>query len=152
MTLVKLFVYGTLRTPAGAKDSAEPDTRNHLRIANEIRSSEPALLHGAQLLSFIHYPGIVSGEATVTGELFELTEEGLEICDGIESHPDFFWRTEVSVQASISSEVTAWVYWAPDTMVDSGTPIASGDWFDRDRSVSDGRTLESALAEDRAKY
>lgn len=146
--MVNLFVYGTLRTP----DGGEPDdTRNFEFVADEIMSAQPATLRGAHILSFIHYPGIVPGEGTVLGELFELTAAGLEICDGIESHPDFFRRTETTVLITGGDEVRAWVYWAPGPMIESGTRIASGDWFDRDRSASDGRTIDQALAEDRAR-
>ena len=146
--MVKLFVYGTLRTPIGGVPA---DTRNYPRVANEVLASQPAQLRDARLLSFIQYPGIEPGEGTVSGELFELTPEGLEICDEIESHPEFFTRTEVTVWTSDGTGHTAWVYWAPTALRESGEPIESGDWFDRDRSRSDGRTLEQALAEDRQR-
>lgn len=143
----KLFVYGTLRSPAG---TGAADTRNYEFVANEVISTRPATLTGADLLSFIHYPGIKPGQGTVVGELFELTPDGLDICDGIESHPDFFWRTQVLVSTD-DGDVEAWTYWAPKPMLSTGQPIPSGDWFDRDRSRSDGRTLDEALAQDRKK-
>ncbi len=147
--MVKLFVYGTLRTPT----SGEPaDTGNHQSITEELLSHEPAVLEGAQLISFVHYPGIIPGEGTVIGELFELTDAGLEICDLIESHPNFYRRTKVEVRTMAGHDETAFVYWAPDNLVDSGIPVPSGDWFDRDRSDHDGRTLDAALAEDIEKY
>lgn len=146
--MIKLFVYGTLRTPNGF-DTA--DTRNYPRVVREVLSSQPAQLRDARLLSFIQYPGIEPGNGTVSGELFELTPAGLEICDEIESHPDFFTRSEVTVSTTAGDQETAWVYWSPVALRESGVLIESGDWFDRDRSRSDGRTLEQALAEDRQR-
>lgn len=146
--MVKLFVYGTLRTPVGG---APGDTRNYPRVADEVLSAEPAEMTGARLLSFIQYPGIEPADGTVIGELFELTPVGLEICDGIESHPDFFTRAEATVTTAAGAEETAWVYWSPKALRESGVLIESGDWFDRDRSRSDGRTLEQALVEDRER-
>lgn len=147
--MVKLFVYGTLRTPTGGVPA---DSGNHQAVIDEVVSSQNATLDGAQLISFIHYPGITPGSGTVVGELFELTSVGLEICDGIESHPDFYHRTEVVVSTAEGVEETAWTYWAPASMIESGSVIPSGDWFDRDRSDHDGRTLEEALAEDIANH
>ena len=148
-SMEKLFVYGTLRTPCNT-DAA--DTRNYEFIADEVISAQPATFEGADLLSFIHYPGIKPGAGTVVGELFELTDAGLEICDGIESHPGFFWRTVASVSTGNDEKTRAWIYWAPTTMLADGELIPSGDWFDRDRGRSDGRTLAEALAEDRQKH
>ncbi len=114
-------------------------------------SSRPGLLHDAELFSFVHYPGIFPGVGTVIGEVFELTQEGLEICDGIESHPGFYQRRRTSVE--VDGELTeVWVYWAPQNMSEAGRRIDSGDWFNRDRSLHDGRTLDQALAEDREKH
>ena len=145
----KLFVYGTLRTPC---DTDAEDTRNYELVADEVISAQPATFDGADLLSFIHYPGIKPGEGTVVGELFDLTDAGLEICDGIEAHPDFFWRTVAPVSTETGEKIRAWIYWAPATMHVDGELIPSGDWFDRDRSRSDGRTPVEALAEDRQKH
>lgn len=149
----KLFVYGTLRSHDGiaADHTVAADTRNYEFVADEVLSARPATLIGADLLSFIHYPGITPGEGTVVGELFEITAEGLAICDGIEAHPSFFERTEVSVSTDDGIE-RAWAYWAPDALLSSGEPISSGDWFDRDRSRSDGRTPVEALNQDRAEH
>lgn len=146
--MVQLFVYGTLRSPVGGP---EDDTRNYLRIERQVLSVQPAMLRNADLLSFIHYPGVWPGSGVVVGELFELTDEGLTICDQIEGHPDWYERRMDSVELADGRRTPAWVYWMPEEMVGSGELIASGDWFDRDRSRSDGRTFAQALAEDRAK-
>ena len=142
---VLLFVYGTLRTPVGGPAA---DTRNYEFVADHVVSSTLAVLHDAELLSFIHYPGTRRGEGSVIGELLELTDEGLEITDEIESHPDFFERQLASVETN-EAICEAWVYWAPDQLLEAGQRIASGDWFDRDRSIDDGRTLDQALVKDK---
>lgn len=144
---IRLFVYGTLRSPIGGP--AE-DTGNYERVAPHVFSSSPARLADFKMLNFIHYPGVRPGVGLVIGEVFEISDEGLEICDEIEAHPSFFERQLVTVDLADGERVEAWVYRAPDDIVDAG-PIPSGDWFDRDRSLSDGRqTLEQALAEDKS--
>lgn len=147
--MVKLFVYGTLRTPPGPVPA---DTQNYDAISNEVLSAEPATLARAQMLSYIHYPGIAPGGGIVVGDLFELTNAGLEICDGIEAHPEFYRRSEVEVSTANGDLVVAWTYWAPDAMITTGVPIPSGDWFERDRSDNDGRTFGEALAADKARF
>ncbi len=144
----KLFVYGTLRPPAGGPTE---DTANFEHINAHVRSASSASLHGAELLEFIHYPGIRSGADVIVGDLLDVTEEGFEICDEIEGHPDFFHRTEVEVHCARELTI-AWVYWAPESMLDQGVRIESGDWFDRDRSRRDGRSLGGALAQDKETY
>ncbi len=144
--MISLFVYGTLRTPVGGP--AE-DTGNYARIANHVTSSTPAVLHNADLLSFINYPGIRPGTGTVVGEILEVDEQGLAIADEIEAHPEWYERTSVNVETEMGEQRQVWTYWAPAELIDTGSVISSGDWFDRDRSVHDGRTLEQALAEDK---
>ena len=70
--MILLFVYGTLRTPASGP---QEDTQNYAQIKEHVVSSTPAVLAGADLLSFIHYPGIRPGVGSVIGEILEVSEE-----------------------------------------------------------------------------
>ena len=127
-----LFVYGTLRTPVGGP---EGDTKYHHRIAAHVTPGRRATLPDALLYDFGAYPGIGPGDGTVIGELFEISEEGLAICDVIEGHPSFFERRRGSVHAD-DGEVEAWLYWAPPSFLEGRVPEPSGDWFARPRPDS----------------
>jgi gamma-glutamylcyclotransferase (GGCT)/AIG2-like uncharacterized protein YtfP/general stress protein 26 len=127
----QLFVYGTLRTPVGGPDG---DTKYHHRIADEVGPGQRAELANAELYDFGAYPGIGPGTGTVVGELFDISEEGLAICDVIEGHPSFYTRERATVSVENGGTVEAWVYWAPPTFVDGRTPEPSGDWFTRART------------------
>lgn len=143
---ILLFVYGTLRPPASGP--AE-DTANFTHVEHHVTSSQPATLAGFDMVNFITYPGVRPGEGVILGELLEIDDEGLSICDEIEAHPSFFERHIETVDLGDGQTAEAWVYWAPADLAAAGV-IPTGDWFDRDRSLSDGRTLEQALAEDKA--
>lgn len=142
-----LFVYGTLRPPAGGPAG---DTHYHHRIADLIVSSSTAVLPGAQLFDCGRYPGVGParrGEAVaVVGDLLEITDDALEIADEIEGHPHFYVRREEVVFVG-DDRRTAWVYWAPDGVLTDATPIASNDWFTRDRRTVD-RSIEEQLEQD----
>lgn len=149
---IRLFVYGTLRSPIGGPVE---DTEKHGEVEHHVFSSKPASLSGFTMLNFGQYPGVRPGDGVVIGELFDVSEEGLVICDVIEAHPSFFERHLARVDLAAldgdghNEQVEAWVYWAPTDLDDFGV-IPSGDWFDRDRTPSDGRTLEQALEEDKS--
>lgn len=144
-----LFVYGTLRRPAGGPDA---DTHYHHRIADTIEVAQKATLFGAAIYDFGSYPGVGPAEssASVRGEVFEVTDEGLAIADEIEGHPTFYERREATVVLDNGMGGAAWVYWAPDVLLPKGTIIDSGDWFDRPDRESTS-SIEQQLAEERAQ-
>ncbi len=144
-----LFVYGTLRRPAGGPDA---DTHYHHRIADTIEVAQKATLFGAAIYDFGSYPGVGPAEssASVRGEVFEVTDEGLAIADEIEGHPDFYERREATVVLDNGTGGAAWVYWAPDALLPKGSVIESGDWFERPaRPLT--HSIEEQLAEERAR-
>ncbi len=144
-----LFVYGTLRRPAGGPDA---DTHYHHRIADTIEVAQKATLFGAAIYDFGSYPGVGPAEssASVRGEVFEVTDEGLAIADEIEGHPTFYERREATVVLDNGMGGAAWVYWAPDVLLPKGEIIDSGDWFDRPDRES-ASSIEQQLAEERAQ-
>ena len=144
-----LFVYGTLRRPAGGPAA---DTHYHEQIADTIEVAQMATLFGAALYDFGPYPGIGPAEssASVRGEVFEVTDAGLEIADQIESHPEVYARRQSTIVLDNGAGGAAWVYWAPDELLADGTLIASGDWFDR-TPISTGLSIEEQLAAEQAR-
>ena len=132
---VKLFVYGTLRTPEGGPSS---DTHYHGQIRTGIESSAKGSLPKAELVDFGAYPGVGPGSSAVRGEVFTVSDETLAIADKIEGHPDFYERRVASINLDDGETVEAWVYWAPDSLLDDpdNPRIESGDWFDRPRRSS----------------
>jgi gamma-glutamylcyclotransferase (GGCT)/AIG2-like uncharacterized protein YtfP len=128
--VAQLFVYGTLRTPAGGP---EGDTKYHPQIVDHVGPGRRATLANALLYDFGAYPGIGPGEGTVVGELFDISDQGLAICDVIEGHPSFFTRRSGEVKLDDGTVVEAWLYWAPPTFLDGRQPEPSGDWFNRAR-------------------
>lgn len=129
-----LFVYGTLRQPAGGPPG---DTHFHHAIADGVLSAQPASLPKAQLVDFGAYPGVGPGDGVVRGEVFTIEESTLLIADQIEGHPAFYERRQETVVLDSGGTAKAWVYWAPESLLSDPTNrrIESGDWFDRERST-----------------
>lgn len=150
-----LFVYGTLRRPAGGPPG---DTHYHERIAATIEVAQMATLFGAAIYDLGNYPGIGPAEssASIRGEVFEVTDDGLAIADEIEGHPNFYVRQESTVVLDNGTGGAAWVYWAPTALLEGRTPIPSGDWFDRGGDGGAAKTatavsIEDQLAAERAR-
>lgn len=143
-----LFVYGTLRRPA---DGPDADTHYHHRIADTIDMAEKATLFGAAIYDLGSYPGVGPAEssASVRGEVFELSNEGLAIADEIEGHPTFYERREATIVLDNGMGGSAWVYWAPEALLAERDPLESGDWFERTRQES-VMTVDEQLAAQRA--
>lgn len=144
-----LFVYGTLRLPKGGPAS---DTHYHDRIAEAISMAEPATLYGAAIYDLGNYPGIGPADPTsgVRGDAIEISDEALVITDEIEGHPEFYERRENAVVLDNGTGGPAWVYWTPAHLLDSVSPIPSGDWFNRPRADAEG-SIDQQLAADKSR-
>lgn len=122
------FVYGTLR----------PDCGNDVLWRGDA-SHEPATLVGFEMFSTSHggFPFIRYGLGTVVGDLVTPYvgeyDHMLYRMDQLEGEGSLYKREAVTVQTS-QGDTEAWVYvgLAP-TMIQRGTPIASGDWHDARR-------------------
>ena len=123
-----LFVYGTLR-PRREDGSAE-DARFYPLIEPWVRAAAPARLDGAVLYDLGAFPAARPGKGVVKGDVLWVDEEALVETDRIEGHPDFFRRERVRVRVN-GREEEAWVYWAPENLVQGRSQIAGGDWFAR---------------------
>ncbi|MFQ5408723.1 MAG: gamma-glutamylcyclotransferase [Anaerolineales bacterium] len=125
-----VFVYGTLR--AARNGIPKWDTRFRPRIEPFILASEPGRLQDAILFDMGLYPAARPGKGEIVGELLTVTPRGLAEMDEIESHPFHYVRTRVTVEMG-AGPVLAWVYWAPEDLVNGARLIESGDWFARER-------------------
>ncbi len=130
-----IFVYGTLRPPQ--KNTPLEDSRYYPRVAPYLISTEWAVLDGADLYDLGSYPAARPGQHTIRGEVLGVAPEALALLDRIEGHPLFFRRERVSVRAG-DRELEAWIYWAPESLVQGRRRILSGDWFDRDPGLTAG--------------
>jgi gamma-glutamylcyclotransferase (GGCT)/AIG2-like uncharacterized protein YtfP len=79
----KLFVYGTLKE----------GFPNHPFLKGA-RRLDDAIMDETILLHLGGYPGMISGDGAVYGELYEITEDMLPALDRLEGHPMLFKRIE----------------------------------------------------------
>jgi len=113
--MTRVFVYGTLLR----------GEKNHHVLRSSpclgVGRTEPAYT----LVSLGSIPAMTRGGTTsVTGEIFEVTDEVLADLDRLEGHPDWYKRT--TVRLTDGSFVEAYLM-APSAV--EGKPvIASGDW------------------------
>ena len=96
-----IFVYGTLKNGWG----------NHRIIEDQkfIGWAESLQLKW-QMYSLGGFPGILSGDKRITGELYEVDDEAFARCDRLEGHPTFYKREQhkfIDLEGFIH---TAWVY------------------------------------------
>jgi gamma-glutamylcyclotransferase (GGCT)/AIG2-like uncharacterized protein YtfP len=116
-----LFIYGTLMPG--------------LRLEAEMHGAHfvgPAQVPG-RLVDVGRYPGLLLGEGSVSGEVYEVDDAHLARLDGVEDMvpgdraASQYWREEVTVLSGPlqGERVQTYVYNRP---VDGCTPIAHGDY------------------------
>jgi len=71
-----LFVYGSLKR----------DGRYFSLIEKEVKLVDDDCYVEGMLISLGKYPALIDGNGLVRGELFEITDKGLQICDEIEGY------------------------------------------------------------------
>jgi gamma-glutamylcyclotransferase (GGCT)/AIG2-like uncharacterized protein YtfP len=125
----RVFTYGTLMTGES----------NHYVIQPFLVAVEPAILSGmVMLLAAPHYPGIVPGDGTVSGQLMTVARpaEAIQALDDLElyfgpGHPENeYERESLKVQLLDGSSVEAWVYLFLRSTLIMPT-IVGGDWRSR---------------------
>lgn len=77
-----------------------------------------------QMHSLGGFPGVVSGDKTITGELWSLTKEAFERCDRLEGHPSFYRREIIPVVDSDGNLQKAWIYIYQGSV--EGLPMVEG--------------------------
>jgi len=115
----KLFVYGTLR---------KEECRNSL--LKECHFIGYACARGFNLYDLGSYPGMISGNSEVIGEVYEIPEELFQELDEIEGTPYLYKRELINVILEDYSPLLAYTY-IYNGEVKSDTFIPSGDWKKR---------------------
>ena len=96
-----IFVYGTLKRGWG----------NHYLIQDqEYVSNATTVDHSFQMYSLGGFPGVVSGDKQITGELYKVNDLAFKYCDQLEGHPNFYERKKVHVEDADGNIVSAWIY------------------------------------------
>lgn len=115
----RLFVYGTLKQGE--------------RLHGTLHSSPysgTGRLQGYIMLHLGHFPGIVRAPAdaegwTVYGEIYDVDDHTLAVIDGIEGHPTYYERKEVTLDGIGKS----WTYVQPEKELwENRMYIPSGRW------------------------
>ncbi len=123
--MVKVFVYGTLRTG---------DCRHGVESFSKMLASE-AYIEGFNMLDLGGFPGLVEGEGRIRGEVHEYAH--LKVLDSIEGYrektPDMglYNRRQVDVETPDGEIEECWVYTfnSYDGRSQRGI-VESGDWFE----------------------
>lgn len=91
--MTNLFVYGILRKALRGEDGAT--------LLGDHTTDERYTMY-----SLGYFPGVVRGGSdSITGEVYEVTEEMLARCDGIEGYPDMYTRDRIETPWG-----RAWIY------------------------------------------
>ena len=111
----KLFVYGTLK-----KQHSRNNILNAASFIKEIKS-----LPNYTMIDLGAFPGILdSGINVIFGELYEVDDSTLEMCDLIEGHPNFYTRKFIKLEFDINAEA----YFLPQSKYKDYPAIKSGLW------------------------
>lgn len=96
-----LFVYGTLKR----------DFHNHhiLERQKYIGHAQTAEQEW-EMYSLGGFPGVVSGEKFVTGELYEVDANVMARCDMLEGHPHFYRRQQITITVGEDEIEGVWMY------------------------------------------
>tara|TARA_Y100000748_G_scaffold303884_1_gene310663 strand:+ start:412 stop:756 length:345 start_codon:yes stop_codon:yes gene_type:complete len=111
----KLFVYGTLK-----KQHSRNNILSAASFITEIKS-----LPNYIMIDLGAFPGILdSGINVIYGELYEVDDSTLEMCDLIEGHPNFYKRKFIKLEFDINAES----YFLPQAKYKEYPVIKSGLW------------------------
>ena len=95
-----VFVYGTLMQGES----------NHDYYLRDSSCKGKATVSGFEMYDIGYFPGIVPGEGTVPGELFEVDEDTLQSLDGLEGEGSLYIRKPVQVTLETGEKVFASIY------------------------------------------
>jgi gamma-glutamylaminecyclotransferase len=111
----KLFVYGTLK---------KQYSRNSiLSTASFVKETQTLPLY--TMIDLDAFPGLLdSGKSVIYGEVYEVDNSVLEMCDLIEGHPNFYKRKLVKLEIDVRAEA----YFLPKSRYNTYPVIESGLW------------------------
>lgn len=134
---MKLFVYGTLRfqeennnilTQHGTFLQTYRTTDNYIMITQPYT-------YFPFLISPSLWPEEAHHAVSIIGDVYEVTNEGILLCDQMEGHPDWYCRTLIRIQTT-QGEQEVWAYLlTKDALIVErlgAKIIPSGDWTQRE--------------------
>ena len=111
----KLFVYGTLKR--------QYSRNSILGAASFIKVIKT--LPNYTMVDLGAFPGILDlGTNAIYGELYEVDDSTLKVCDLIEGHPNFYSRKFIKLEFDINAEA----YFLPQSKYKDYPEIKSGLW------------------------
>ena len=111
----RLFVYGSLRTGGSHRSLLEDAQR-----IGEIRTAPYCAL-----VTDGNFPGLIPGDQSVLGEIFEVTPSLWKVLDAFEGCPEIYTCSAVMLE----NGERAWAYWIRPAWAERMTPVAGGDWL-----------------------
>lgn len=101
MTKHLIFVYGTLKNGWG----------NNVIIADQkFIGKATTVANEYQMYSLGGFPGVVDGNNSIKGELWEVDDGAFARCDRLEGQPTFYKREVADVAANDGTYQKAWMY------------------------------------------
>jgi gamma-glutamylcyclotransferase (GGCT)/AIG2-like uncharacterized protein YtfP len=118
----RVFVYGTLKSG---------EANNPLLTDNDAEKLGDFDLVGPyRMFSLGGYPGVCRvtgiGDATIKGEVWEVSEECLHSLDLLEGHPEYYARSKIPTDYK-----NAWIYLLPQHYREQFPEVEEGDWRGR---------------------
>lgn len=111
----KLFVYGTLK---------KQHSRNHVLGAAEFLG-EIKTIPKYTMINLGSFPGVLEyGNDVLSGELYIVEENLLELCDLIEGHPNFYTRKPIFLEKNTN----AWAYFLDYERYKEYPKVMEGNW------------------------
>ncbi len=112
----RIFVYGTLMRGYG----------NNRLIQNGTFVKEGRTLPNFTMVSLGGFPGLLEqGQDAVVGEVWDVDDSTLKMCDRLEGHPTWYRRTPIELEDGEKVEV--YIYLKASAK-EAGGRVSSGDW------------------------
>jgi gamma-glutamylcyclotransferase (GGCT)/AIG2-like uncharacterized protein YtfP len=131
---MKLFAYGTLRQ----SESNHNILINHATYQETCKTTEKYIMFTQKqryfpfIIPVSFWPEMAHYATHITGDLYDVTEEGIQSCDEIEGHPDWYCRTPIFLETS-EGEQQSFAYLLTEhgfmTERNDITILPSGDWI-----------------------
>lgn len=104
----KAFVYGSLK---------KGFSNHHVLSGSTFLREDKTLLPDFHMFSMGGFPGVVLGKCYISGELYEVNDEGLKRLDVLESNGSFYTREVVEMEGGEN----AWMYLLPQRQYEDET-------------------------------
>ena len=112
-----LFVYGTLRT--GESRHSVMSQSDYLGVYETIPKYTMYDLGAFPCITF-------NGKTSIVGDVFEVNDYTLDLCDMIEGHPDYYTRMPIEL---LDKSIKAEAYFMNNRNMKDYKPITHGNWL-----------------------